>query len=1026
MRFFAGSVLRILHVSGINADMVWTHDSPESRSLFFTGLRTFPEDWPRAFHFYIRELGCITSSNVRRNGSTMRQGITQSVCHSVKSISIDTKSYTDGFKLATTTADTLALIVPVRRAHQQYFDLIEVPLNHILNRGPNFMDRTKEKVFRLQIHIDANGIVRKNGKCQKAQNPMVLLASEEDLTDLWTRIKNFGKTQDQVVKKLVGRRPSSVFIPLDTGDEVAEKTVQYETESDVATGDSLPLPPAQTQNGSVLPIQAAMSKSVVESTVNHGSLDDEPRGSTAAKADRETAESGQNKGRALSVKNKTALPSNTQDSLQLSRLRNIKWKVYTPDDEVDWDEDLRPTDDSPEKDEKDAEFTSVSSPLPSASPALKRRAGTAKKRKSGATSKAGSSKKPAKKSNPKAKKVKAKGKPKNPKLPLLPRSSSADNEIQNAIFAQKTENRQEKEDENAHDPTYNGNGTDVKRNLRESLERQIHPTLPNRSISPYGSEAALINGEGFDPSKGLDLVSEASVFPENLWDSSTAWLTQVDGNWNDDAQDSREENRMDWEVHSRKNSKSKQQTKPHQGTGKTLGKKLAAALLEAGIFSDNPPPKDRSSSHHIPVGESKQYKRSEVSSPSQGGQSPTPTDQRSTPEDRKRFETQQIKLKDPETDAQSGNPAVVTPFEEDPPGERSSMAIEELNACSTKKFTKVSASAINRKRTASQEPMKRQRNKKRQAERKPEHQPPGLNESTRLSQRKLRSVRESDTFDQVYPDKEPSSWATTEYGDITSDAGNVQPELHLHPPRTDLGHSTPSSPRTPIQNRYTKRKPKSLPKAIVDENGSPRLRVRQSPDTQRRDESMGKWHGQLVGQRPSAEQEMGHMVYNSDSDTDYYPSKICTFRSRVHLHFGEDLLGAKGQEGSGDTRSEASTSIASVEQPLSTAEGLGGFPAESVLDDTPIAISTLTSSSEVAMEIGIEQPPSGYELVASQSPSVENPVQLESELAGLNARIDGDDMAMRWQTTLQAIQQTTDDVLANTSKVSGITLHVQG
>ncbi|RJE18978.1 hypothetical protein PHISCL_08686 [Aspergillus sclerotialis] len=1026
LRFFAGSVLRILHASGVNADTFLTHDNTEAWSLFFTCLQAFPEDWAQAFHFYMREHGCLSPGNMRRNGTTTTPGIPQSTCHSIKSIRIDGRTYTDGFMLATITTDTLALIIPVKIASQQHFDLIEVPLKHILNSGLDSMYKIRVQESRLQLHIDANGVILKNGELQKPQNLKICLVSEEDLTDLWTGTKNISYSQNQATKRLVGRRRSSIIIPLDTGDEVAEKTFQYETEPDVTAGDSRPQRPAQTQNDPALTPQVAKSNSVVEPTVNHGTHDAEPRDSRAEKAGIEVSQSGQKKDR-TSFKKKTGLPSNTQEPLQLSRLRNAKRKVYTPNDEVDWDEDLRPTDDSQETDEKDADFTSISSPLPSGSPALKRRAGaTKKKRKSDANSKAGSSKKPVKKSKPKTGKSKTKVKSKSSRLPLLPRSS-ADNESRNGVSAQNIKECLGKDDKNIHDPTRNGDGNDVEKRPGKTLEFQACHTLPIRSVSSYRSEDALVNGEDFDPFKNLDLVSEASAFPENLWDSSTAWLTQVDGNWNGDARDFPEENKLDWETDAHKKVKPKGQTKSHEGTGKTLGKKLAAALLDAGILSDDPPSEeDRSSRHHILVGESKQYKRSEVSNPHQEVQSPMQrSDQQSTPEARGRLATRQIESKEPDIDVLSAISPVVTALEEHCPGERSSVAIDGANTCSNKfAKAKVSASSISRKRAASQERKCEKRSKKHQADPDPEYQPSEPNGPSQLPQRNIQSSKEADTFDQGYLDMETSSWVTTEYGDSTGDAENTQLELHLHPPRADLERSTTSSsPRTPVRNKYTKRKQRSLPKAIVDENGSPRLRIRQSPDSQQRFGPMGKWHGQLGGQRRWVEQERGNRVCDSDSDTEDYPSKICTFRSRVHLHFGEDLLGAKGK-GPGDTKSEDSTSIASVEQPLSTALGLGGFPAETLHgDDSPIAISTSATSSEEEMETGIEQTRRGYELVASQSPLVANPVQLESELAGLNGRIDGDDMATKWQTTLQAIQQTTDDVLANTSK--SLMHHVQ-
>lgn len=979
------------------------------------------------------------------------------------SIRTDTKSYHDGFMLAITTGDTLALLLPGRKTSQQYFHLIEAPLVHISDRITDAVDIIERQKFRLQLYIVANGAVLKNGKRQESQNPFICLVSDEDLTNLWIRIRSIEtENQEHVAKKrFVPRRHSSILIPLDTGEEVAEKSVQYEITPDVTANDDahtadksnihatfehvyhqlghmkvatppredkmrsrqvtsyapdLPQRATQTQGGTGSTPHAAVSSAVTERTRNRETLETELKDSKIAKAVMgKSSQNGQKGSKASNAKKKSALPAVTQEPPQLPRPQRAKRKVYTSNDEVDWDEDLRPTDDSETQDQKDAEYTSVSTPSPSDSPVLDRRSTVRKKRKIGPP-KTGDTRKHTKKNNAKTGNRKAKHKPESRKLTLLPRGSSADNENQNAMPVQPAKGRPNIDKENIQDITYDGDGNDGVKKVVTSLQCTAHSITSNPgSVSPRRSEGTFISAEtdggDSDASGNLDLLSDISVFPENLWDSSAPWLTPANGNASDDAQSYQEGNGLGWEVHPPKKTRGMRQ----QGRGGVLGNKLSAALLEANVLPDALPPReDRSSSHQDPAVRSNQYKHFEVFSPPEGVRSLTPrADQQRRPADSARDAKQQSKLKKREKDRKFDTSAADKVSKENLLDEQLTTieVTPEIHDVHAFEKSKASLNAINPKRVASDEPMDEPPYKIHSTGPEPEHElvPETKTCTSQLPQTNIQPADEVDTFGKKDTDIESSSWVTTEDGDNTVDAENTQLELHLHPRLASSRYSTASGPpRTPTQRRYVAGDPKPFRKTIVDMNGSPRLRPRQSPLV----EDKGQWHGQnsmLAGQ---VEQGMERLVRDSDSDNaDNYPINTPIFGSRVRLYFGKALAGTPRRLTVSDTDSEVSTSRISVEQPRG--EGIRAVLAESVQGDTPIAVSTPPSQSDAA-EMGIDHGAEEHALEPSQSP-----VQLESELAKLDT--EGDDLAAKWQTCLQTIQQTTDNVLTNTSKVSPTT-----
>lgn len=955
------------------------------------------------------------------------------LCYSVTSARIDQSLYQDGFMLALTTEDTFSLILPSKKASQQYFNLIEVPLTHISDSVTDGVDVVHGGQVRLQLKLDAGGVVIKDGKCQVPQDPTICLVSEDDWTDLWKRITNIGReTREQVAKrKSVPRRPSSIIIPLDTGEELALKSAQYKRASlmvneEPLTGDTEGLPvisedihqslgdgkgatPAnndkqkdlrqatsdvpsrpqlqtQTQNGSASTRHAVGSNSVSERTGNPKSVGTNLKASRKGKrASAKPTQSRQKKNKASGVKNRTTIPAFTPEPLQLSRPHRAKRKVHTSNDTVDWDEGLRPTDESEEQDSKDAEFTSVSTISPKDSPILDRRnRNTVKKdRKFGPDSKTGSARKQAKKTKEKRATRKSKDKAKIRKLTLLPRGSSADNESPKAASVHQIKDRQSVDKENIQEYKYEDDSHDGMKTTK-SVQDTSHvilskagPAYPCGSQSPFtGAEA---DAESVDARGSLDLLSDLSVFPETLWDSSAIYLSPSKGIWSDYPQGYLEDDGLDWGFHPQTKAKAKKK----QGRGGKLGTKLTAALLEADVLPDVLPQEDKSSSDRVPVSENTQSKHSEVFSLSEGPQSPIPSsNQQKVPKDSKKVAKQQIKPKRKEKGRKLKTSAAKKDSKEDI-ADKPISTEPAAHVAGNFERRKDSAGYTKQKRVASDESMDDLAHKKRRTEPEPEQRlEPELREYTpQPLQRDLQPTGEVEPFGPDDPDIDSSTWVTTEDGDTTVDAENVEPELHLLPHREHSEH-------TPTERNYVAGNPKPLPTIIVDENGSPRHRPRQSFD-QRRVETMGRWHSHdssLTGQ----DEQM-------DTFVEYFPSNTSVCR---RLYF-EKKRSPKGQEMARDADSEASTSRVSIEQ--GRAVDLEALAAESFQGDT--LITTLSTSDSGSGS----QKPEEDGLAPLQSP-----MQLESELAKLD---EGDDMATKWQTCLQTIQESTDDVLANTSKV---------
>lgn len=963
-------------------------------------------------------------------------------CFSVESIAIGTKYYKDGFMLVIPTTGSLTFIIPATGSRR--WEIIEVPFKHISEFMSHGVDRIEQEQFRLRMQLNANGIVLQNGKQQNAQKSIICLISAEDLTSLWAKVRNVGNGSQTKPGGPAVRRSSSVLIHLDTGDEVTEKSDRYlesmsQVQGDVPHGDTPSSPVAHEAttdekqgtgsrpetlpeviadeksvpadgNGpgsaavskGVHPKEGALqtqahrdstpvngkadSRSVTQDIINAPGVSTSEREFEVPTESKELLEPNskkhgklpESKNQASAARKRKAPRPDTQESLLFRRPRRAKRKMYTgaSNDDVDWDEDLRPSGDEVPEAKIDFDFTSVSSPGFSDNSALDRTVGTArKKRKPASSRKGGAAKKSTKKgSNP------GNSRAKTPRLPLHPRESSADSEAKNTMPAQ-------------HDKSQNKE--------RQGLPGEGDENHEFEGYSQHTSHSVVSTHESISPCKsglsfgGLDLLSNASAHSGSIWNSSAAGVTQTGSDW-----DGEEDNGN----HGRPDRESRQRAKK-EGRGGKLAQKLATALLKADDFAQGDSLNGEGIGPKVLPSDSEPQKYPQASSIYKQARHTRKSELRNL-EDDKEANIQQAESKSPNeknvlvlsTPAKRGLKAY--PGSQPSPKAKVVKSAQDDPGCEQETAT---IRPINRKRAACEDTRDDLPQKKHQAgnlEPNDELEPELEDPTTQPPQSKFHLTRAQDGT--LHPENQnigSSSWATT---DETFDSEDT--EVELHPEYTGIA----SSASTPSEHSTRGLKP--IRKSIVDANGSPRLRSRQRVDIQQLG-GMPDWQFQAPSSVDESKESDGHC--SDGNTTECRPPHISTFRDKVLLYFGEDLVAPRTFVSS-ETESETS-SAPSIEQPLSITKRLRASPMDDSPDrDTAVSVSTPVRNPNT---LGSDQrSPDHLPALLVSSPG--HPVHLESALAELDRAMGGDQIANQWQASLQGIQKTTDDILLNTNRVS--------
>lgn len=411
LRFFAGAIIRILYLAGADEDLLWKSCNPEYRVKFLKCLKEFPETWALAFHWY------ETERHGQRNSRTTPDGDERSIkasgtsCRVINSVTIGPHTFEHDSILVLTTLESLVFILSTEST-LGCLQFIDIPKQCILQ--PTQCDAASRYKHVVSFYLDAAGSFIINGKAEQLSGS-IHIASDTDFTDLPLSTK-------RPEPRPAVRRPSSMFISLDTADEVARKSKEYrkktsqvgqERESLSKSTDNYgceELPPTPDDLGKEHEktcLTSTVGKNV-ESPLFHDGIpkpsslnenmapDSDPRsedidGMSPISTDsespdtqeempnesanhpnqRERPEKSPANGRQPPCRKKKSTLPDTQEPLVFHRLRRSPRNVYKghPGPPVDWEEDLRPT---PSQDERptgresqnDAELSSISSPDP--------------------------------------------------------------------------------------------------------------------------------------------------------------------------------------------------------------------------------------------------------------------------------------------------------------------------------------------------------------------------------------------------------------------------------------------------------------------------------------------------------------------------------------------------------------------------------------------------------------------------------------------------------------------------------------
>lgn len=602
LRFFAGYIIRTLHLSGTKEDILWASCDQHCRDTFVRCLQKFPSDWIRSFQLFVSEERHLQPRNTRANSrKSGRFGSTNlHSCHLARSITIGAQSFVRHAILASITARSLIFILPAREADGGHFHYIEIPGKCISQCTQCTTKDLGEQKYALCLILDMAGSLMTNGEEKPCNGSTVYITSDNDLRELYNALK---ESENKPQKGRVIRRISSTVVALDNGEEVARKSTQYcESSSEqqaclsVNTGDAIdyyqesgiPTQPASEENTqselaraapaidesqprasqemyksgaalreTCLPVspgkkaiseprdgdaqppekvhpidadtslaetcfeksdipvskdltsnaesQANADNSTRPQTSNVASITLQPRRfSRSSTCEHETQNkspvSRNKRGRASSNrKNRSKLPD-TQESL-LFCLRRSTRKVYASNSKaaVDWEEDLRPTEEDETEREvpKDLDVTSISSPSPGGKSIFNRKPNTTQnKRKARATPSSIKNKKQTKRNRTSGNRVNKRA----TKLPLQPKESYENNDKLKGIDNPRTNDATENINGGIESDSRAKSRPDILSGKESSPELAPRSTKANNNTFSVGGQDLSSDKENLDPS----------------------------------------------------------------------------------------------------------------------------------------------------------------------------------------------------------------------------------------------------------------------------------------------------------------------------------------------------------------------------------------------------------------------------------------------------------------------------------------------------------------------------------------------
>ena len=219
LRFFAFAIIRVLHTTGTNDDHTRINCEPVYRTVYLKCLQEFPDNWIRSFHLYIAEMEYYESRSTRSKSKKDRRAVHNngSSCHLIRSIAFGSQIHAENTILASSSPENVTFILPAKAGVPGHFQYIEIPVHHILQLTPHAEGT-------LGLSFDTIGPIMMDGKERVLHGSTAYMTADSDLQDLCTAIRGNGQ---KIRKGQIIRRTSSTVVELDTGEEVARKSIQH-------------------------------------------------------------------------------------------------------------------------------------------------------------------------------------------------------------------------------------------------------------------------------------------------------------------------------------------------------------------------------------------------------------------------------------------------------------------------------------------------------------------------------------------------------------------------------------------------------------------------------------------------------------------------------------------------------------------------------------------------------------------------------------------------------------------------------
>ncbi|RAH62112.1 hypothetical protein BO85DRAFT_501794 [Aspergillus piperis CBS 112811] len=389
LKLLATIMIHALHNLGLSDKVLWPPDNSTDRVRFFHTMPSYEDDPLQ--HFQIL-FDTVVLSDAAMPSKSIDLSTTSQLrrCFLLHAIGIDTTLLIEGIVLAMIGDGCLTFMSYRQDTARMCLEYVDVYTQSMCLPVRSVTDKTK--TYRLILDLSQHRLIVKSGKrlCFGGQTLSIL--SDEDPCELRMAIEEFCRNdRTSVDTDSVFRRSSSMVMELDTGDEVARKSsgippnniqgqegpctgfVSIQKSRQVLEKHPEMLEEGNTNNENLAHVLSKRNSSQDHQRAQYAGeppmptsnpsltrVPEKPNGRFAPRADTKRRITGHLRS---GNRGKNHL-SNTQESMVIYT-RHPKQKVYTASSKaaVDWDEDLRPSDNEARSPLKDADITS-SSPMP--------------------------------------------------------------------------------------------------------------------------------------------------------------------------------------------------------------------------------------------------------------------------------------------------------------------------------------------------------------------------------------------------------------------------------------------------------------------------------------------------------------------------------------------------------------------------------------------------------------------------------------------------------------------------------------